>query len=111
MNEAILNLESALDRLGGDKEFLLELLKELVEQIDLGFADLEKAVSLSDFDGLKKIAHGLKGAAANLNADSLAKRFSELEKMAFNSKLTSGTECLEGIRKDTEELKKVILTL
>jgi HPt (histidine-containing phosphotransfer) domain-containing protein len=111
MDEPILNLESALDRLGGDKEFLMELLNELVIQIDSGFSDLENAVAQSDLDRIKRTAHGFKGASANLNADRLAKLFSELELLGENPDRTAGHSLLDKIRENVKELKELLLNL
>lgn len=111
MQEALIDWEGALDRLGGDKEFLIELLHELVSQINHEFDNLKKAVAGSDFDTVKKIAHGLKGAAANLNTDRLAKLFSEMEIMSNAQNFSDVNGILAEIVQNTEELKNTLNTL
>ncbi|NOX87617.1 MAG: Hpt domain-containing protein [Calditrichaeota bacterium] len=111
MGNKVIDLETALDRLGGDKEFLLELLGELVQQIDQSLPDLKNAVDSANYDELRSIAHGLKGAAANLGADKIAEQFLQLEMMGKEHRLNGAIEGVENARELNEELKNYITTL
>lgn len=63
--------EELLDRIGGDREFAVELLNEWVETLDKEIAELAKAVERKDSEGVRYRAHTLKGAASNLALENL----------------------------------------
>lgn len=105
MAEKLLDFNEALDRLGGDAEFLTELLFELLSQIDQNFEELKKAVSEKNFDELKSLSHSLKGASANLNVNRLASRFLVLEDLGASKSVVGADEVLNLIAQDTRELQ------
>jgi len=79
MTETFFEYDEALDRLDGDEEFLVELLNELVEQVDENMPEIKTAIETKDYTTLRGAAHGIKGAAANLNVGPMADVFKELE--------------------------------
>lgn len=75
------DLETSLDRLGGDLDILLEVAEafcatapELLEQITA-------AAGQRDGPGLKRTAHSLKGSAANFGAVATCEAAQQLERM------------------------------
>jgi HPt (histidine-containing phosphotransfer) domain-containing protein len=60
-----------LERIGGEEEFLQELLALYDEEFGLKSKALEKAVRKSDFKALRELGHGLKGSSANLSLPGL----------------------------------------
>jgi len=111
MEKQLLDLETALERLGGDKEFLVELLEELVQQIDQSLPELKAAVEAQNFDEVRSLAHGMKGAAANLGADQATEIFLQLEMMGKNHDLSGAAEALATAQKLNEALKERIKSL
>ena len=77
--QSIIDLTGALNRVGGDKEFYIELLKEFSgyapDQIDTLF-DAHKA---KDYDTLEKEAHRIRGALMSLGANGAAAVAGKLE--------------------------------
>jgi len=104
MAEQLLDYEGALDRLGGDEEFLTELLEELLSQFDENINDIESAVKSKNFDALKSLSHSLKGASANLNVVRMANHFKQLEQRANEKNVDGADDLLERVRNDREEL-------
>ncbi|MCB0282067.1 MAG: Hpt domain-containing protein [Calditrichae bacterium] len=105
MAEKLLDFNEALDRLGGDAEFLTELLYELLSQIDQNFSEIKNAIVEKKFDELKSLSHSLKGASANLNVNRLASRFLALEDLGAAKSVEGANEILELIAQDKNELK------
>ena len=86
----VLNIDDALERIGGDREFLFELLNEFVQQVDDNLPVLDKAIKIDDFENVKLIAHGLRGAAGNLSISGMHNALTEIEALAVakgNSKM------------------------
>ncbi len=67
---------------GGDTEFERELAETFVSSGDQCLAEIIEALRIEDFDTVRKRAHALKGASANIHATSLSKVASTLERAA-----------------------------
>ncbi|MHB2156434.1 Hpt domain-containing protein [Calditrichota bacterium GD2] len=106
MEKKIIDWETAIERLGGDKEFLVELLNELVDQIEQSLPELKTAIEQNAFEEVRSVAHGLKGAAANLGADKISAKFYELEVMGKEEKLDGALGVYNEIVQMYEELKQ-----
>ena len=76
-----------------EADLLRELLALFRSDADPLLASLQVAATEGDAEGLKRAAHGLKGAAANLGAKQLASICQELEQLG-RSGLTQGAEAL-----------------
>ncbi len=111
MEKKLLDLETALERLGGDKEFLIELLQELLQQVEEELPKLKKAIEEQNYDEVRSMAHGLKGAAANLGADKAMEVFLKLEMMGKEQNLDGAPEALEEAQRLNVELKSYITTI
>jgi two-component system, sensor histidine kinase and response regulator len=108
MNQELLNYNKALERIGGDAEFLIELLTDLVNQVDENMENLKQAIINNDYENLKTLSHSLKGASANLNVTRLASHFLELEDMSSVNKTEGAIELLDRVAVDRNELEKFI---
>jgi len=64
---------------GGDTEFERELAETFVSSGDQCLAEIIAALEVSDFDTVRKRAHSLKGASANIHALDLSQAASSLE--------------------------------
>ncbi len=107
----LIDYEGALDRLGDDPEFLAELLDEMVKQLDESLPDMEKVIENKEFDALHRLAHGLKGAAANLNLTRFFHLFKELEEQGKAHELNEANELFSQIKDSTEELRVYVQNL
>ena len=67
---------------GGDAEFERELADTFVASGDQALAEIIAALKVSDYDTVRKRAHSLKGASANIHAASLSSTASSLESAA-----------------------------
>jgi two-component system sensor histidine kinase/response regulator len=67
---------------GGDLEFERELAETFISSGDQCLAEIIAALRIEDFDTVRKRAHALKGASANIHATSLSKTASALERAA-----------------------------
>lgn len=70
-NSGTIDMDSVLERIGGDESFLRELLDIYIEDFLEKCAQLERAVAQSDFDNIKEIGHSLKGSSGNLSLPGL----------------------------------------
>jgi HPt (histidine-containing phosphotransfer) domain-containing protein len=66
-----INWEEALNQVGGDEEFLDEVLSDLLNESDTAETDIGKALAEKNFDGVMKAAHRIKGSASYLCCEKL----------------------------------------
>ena len=110
MAQELLDYEKALQRIGGDDEFLIELLSDLVNQVDDSLESLRQAINDNNYENLKTLSHGLKGAAANLNVNRLAAHLLELEDLGVDKKTDGALELLDLVCQDRDELQQFIIS-
>jgi two-component system, sensor histidine kinase and response regulator len=79
---AAIDREALRSLTGGDTEFERELAQTFVSSGDQCLAEIIEALRIEDFDTVRKRAHALKGASANIHAASLSKVASTLERAA-----------------------------
>ena len=72
-NAGPIDMDSVLERVGGDESFLRELLDIYIEDFIEKYAQLEQAISRGDFNNIKEIGHSLKGSSGNLSLNGLHK--------------------------------------
>ncbi|MFQ6069796.1 MAG: Hpt domain-containing protein [Candidatus Aminicenantales bacterium] len=78
----IMDYTSALERTGGDIDFLQELLDLYGKNFDEKKKFLAKAIQEKNFCLIQDLGHSLKGSSANLSLNSLKKASSQLEAAA-----------------------------
>ncbi len=76
------DVESALARVEGDREFLAELVRLFLSTLPESREKLSEALAKGDTAAAAKAAHALKGAAANVSAGPTAQAALEVEKAA-----------------------------
>ena len=106
--EVLINYDEALERLGGDEEFLVELLGELSSQISDNLVTIEAKLTENDFEGIGRIGHGLKGASANLDVTGIAELSAQLEQRAEEKNIEVIQDLVSEIRRGNEQLKKYL---
>jgi len=70
-----------LDSLGGDVDFLNELLETYLASTPGLFANMQQAIATGDAPALQRAAHSLKAGSASFGALAFAARCKELEDM------------------------------
>jgi two-component system, sensor histidine kinase and response regulator len=77
-----IQLERAMPRFGNDREFFVEMLTEFIESLPERVTELRAAAEAGDCPTLIKLAHTLKGTAANFSAAQLTAFALEIELQA-----------------------------
>ncbi len=100
-----MDIEKALERSMGDKEFLEEILQEFVSSMPQQLEALETAVTGGDGESIAHQAHTMKGASANLGADDMAAIALKLEQMGKESDLSGARQAIDELGKELQRLK------
>jgi len=88
-SQPVLQFDQLCRRILGDRELALQLLQEAANHLDRDLAELHQAVDDCDAEAARKLAHKLKGTAANLSAEPLRRACYRLESAAAAQQIES----------------------
>ncbi len=97
--------EEALERLGGDEEFLRELLDLYASEFGKSAARLETALAKADFASVRELGHSLKGASANLSLPPLQAAALDLEHAGRDGDAALARSAFARLRKEFARLQ------
>ncbi len=103
-----IDLDSALERTGGDREFLNELIGMFLENTPEQINSLAGAAQKGDVESIEGSAHSIKGSASNRSADSIAFLAEAIEKMARSGDISTISPILEKLKDEMKRLTKHI---
>lgn len=100
------DFERAVAEFEGDEEFLLEVLKGFLINVNLQIEMLRKALTENDAEVIRKEAHSIKGGAAELAALHFSKLAFELEKMGTAAALGEGATVIDRLEEEYHRIVK-----
>ncbi len=103
-----LDLEMALERAMGDKDFLKMLLGGFIQELPDQIESLKVAVAGTDAVALTEHAHKLKGAAANLSAYGVSAAAKSLEEIGRSQNMDQANQILEVLLDESKRLTEYI---
>ena len=99
-----LNLVEALPRFGDDLDFFKSMLGEFIKNLPERITNLEEAIARQDIKTVTRLAHNLKGAAANFSAEGVRSAAATLELNGFHGDISDANETLESIKAELPKL-------
>jgi HPt (histidine-containing phosphotransfer) domain-containing protein len=93
----VINWEEAMTQVGGEVEFLEEILQDLLEEAQTAEEDIKGGIETKDFDRIMKAAHRIKGSATYLGCEALRVTAYAIQQLG-----------LQGTKNESEELWKPI---
>ncbi len=100
-----LDRAEALDRIGGDQDFLAELLGLYDAEFAEKSAALAAAIEAGDMDAVRALGHGLKGSSANLSLPGLREAAQEMETAGGERNAAAARKILERLNEEYRALK------
>jgi CheY-like chemotaxis protein len=100
-----MDLEMALDRFEGDREFMVQMCREFLAHLPGRIAELRAAVRSRDANAISRLAHNLKGIALNFSADPLAAVAAALEDRGRREDLADVSALAEQLESETRRLQ------
>ena len=104
-----INFDSALERTGGDMDFLEELIDMFKEDFKEKYLSLKKAVNQKDSAQVQELAHSLKGSSSNLSLTALQETFSQLETAGHDRDFTDAEKKIDLLQIQFNELKTYLV--
>jgi two-component system sensor histidine kinase/response regulator len=98
--ESVLDVDEALDRLGGDRELFRDLAATFLDQLPRWMGAIREGVGRGDAGQLKAAAHPLKGSLGTFGAKAAADAALRLEAMARAGDLAGGPAALADLERE-----------
>ena len=93
-----------LARVGGDRELLAEISRLFVDDAPRHLEKIREAIEQRDGESLRRAAHGLKGAAANFDADGVVSAARTLEEIGRTATFDRHEDAWRALNIETERL-------
>ena len=106
---AVFDRHEALERLE-DEALLEQLLEEFMADVVQQLAAIGQALAEEDAPAVRRTAHALKGAAANVSAGALSAAAARIEDQAAAGDLSSSTELTDDLRRELGRLQAALGT-
>ncbi|MDZ7260972.1 MAG: response regulator [candidate division KSB1 bacterium] len=111
LEKEVFNRSELLERLGGDEEFLKELIEIFLQDVPVQIEKLQQALKDSNATVVERIGHTIKGACANVEARALKEVAFEIEKSGRDRKLDRVYPLVEQLTQDFQRLKSTLSEL
>ena len=102
------NFASALQRFGGDHDFMVKSLLQFKEQLPSRVAEIHSAVQDGDANRLGRLAHNLKGVSLNLSVYRLAALAVQLEEAGTREDLTDVSELTVQLEEEARRVEEYL---
>ena len=100
-----------LERVGGDRELLVEISRLFVDDAPRHLERIRAALDARDGESLRRAAHGLKGAAANFDADGVVSAARALEEMGRTAQFDAQDAAWRSLTREIDRLLSVLRTV
>jgi HPt (histidine-containing phosphotransfer) domain-containing protein len=101
-------LDTLLDAVGRDLEFLAELLDEFFNDTPVQFQTMERGLSAGDAETFRRAAHSMKSNSANFGAVALSGLFKELEEMGKNGQLEDASSLFDQAKAEYQRVETAL---
>ncbi|UCD98566.1 MAG: Hpt domain-containing protein [Chloroflexota bacterium] len=101
-------LDNLLEAVGGDGEFLSELLETYFSDSPQLFSTMHMALSAGNAEEFRRAAHSLKSNSANFGALNLSRQAKELEEMGKTGELDKATGSLAEAEREYDKVKSAL---
>jgi CheY-like chemotaxis protein/HPt (histidine-containing phosphotransfer) domain-containing protein len=100
--------EAALDRVGGDRELLAELVRLFLRQYPVWVGELRSGLAAGDAALLKRAAHNLKSCLGNFGARAAFERALRVEMIGRERNLAGADDACRALEQSLERLRPVL---
>ena len=101
-------LNALLDSVGGDHEFLQDLVETFFQDAPLQFSSMQTALEQNDPETFRRAAHSLKSNSASFGATHLAQICKQLEDIGKSGQLGSASPLLQDAEMEFDQVKEAL---
>lgn len=104
------DLEGALHRFDGDRDFMKEMCRDLLANLPVLVEEIRSALQAGEMDALSRSSHTLKGLCANFNAGPSAALAAQLEQCGKQKNVVGAPRLLEQLEREVGRLREYLST-
>ena len=104
----LIDREGALNRMGGDEELYMDLIKLFIDNAPEQITQLKEAIEAMDMDLAKRSAHSLKGASANVGFVTVQQAALQAEALSVNKEWEKLKDSFEYIKIEFEKVRSLL---
>lgn len=104
-------LDGLLESVGGDQDFLAELIDTYLADAPSLIAAMRDAAAAGDSEALRRGAHSLKSNSASFGAETLARLSRELEELGRSGSMDGAGRGVRDIEAEYERVRRALLEL
>jgi HPt (histidine-containing phosphotransfer) domain-containing protein len=104
-NAAVLDLGQLRDACMEDQELMRELVASLIDDTTTQLRSLQAAIEIGDCADCKRVVHYIKGACANLGADSMVAALFRIEQQAVQGDFATCRSTLDTLALELQKLR------
>lgn len=98
-----------LDRMGGDKELIREVVALFLDDSPKLLEQMREAIRQGDANGLQKLAHTLKGSVGNFSAKAAVQAALDLEDMGKTGDISQATGTFELLEQEIARVREELI--
>lgn len=104
-SDVLVDKDGALIRVGGDEDIYNELMNLFLQSSSEQIKELREAVQKQEPEQIERLAHSIKGAAANLGIVYVQKSAYELEMIGAENRIQEASKSLDILIKELERFR------
>jgi len=108
VEEDVFDRSALLERVGGDKDLLNEIIAMFIEDIPVQLEELKQGIRENDAAVIRGQGHKIKGASATVGAEAMRQAAYEIELAGTHGKLDSVSGLVANLEQEFERLKEVM---
>ncbi len=108
MTASIIDLDAALERLGGDRELLNELMQFFLEDSPGLLDQVRQGIGNGQAEPTERAAHSLKGLAANFGAQEAVRASQAIEQLGRNGDLAQAAAAVPRLEREISALQQAL---
>lgn len=106
--ENAVDIESALDAVGGHDEILVDMIKIFIDDYPARVESLKKSIDKADGNEIRSCAHGIRGNLMQVMAYRASELAEQIEMMGMVSKISEAGELMNDFEDETERVVEAL---
>ena len=106
--ENFISWNDSVDRVGGEEDFLVELLNDLKELVQQNLEKIKKYINENNYTEIRELAHSMKGASGNLGLNTMYDSTLNLEQNAKDQNIENINKYYSNLENDYKNLIELL---
>ena len=106
--KAAFNKKDMLERMDNDEEIVSMIIKSFIKFIPQNFNELQEALEKKNAEAIERIGHTIKGASANVSAETMREVALQIEKCGKAGDAAGAAGLFEDLKKELKRFETAL---